>query len=56
MHVSCNFEEVIPDDLYYLLKLTRRSLSEELLTEEVGYLMHHELVEGREFWTKKQVE
>jgi len=43
-----DFEELGLDHLEHLLQLLARSLSKKLLAEEVGHLVRHQLVEGRE--------
>ena len=56
MHICRNLEEVILDYFYHLFKLSTSSLSEELLAEEVGDLVHHQLVNGGELRAQQQVE
>ena len=46
MHVCSDFAEVVLDLLKHRLELLLSCMSEQFLTEEVGNLVHHELVEG----------
>ena len=46
MHICSDFAEVVLDLLKHRLELLLSCMSEQFLTEEVGNLVHHELVEG----------
>ena len=56
VHVCSDLEEIILDHFNYLLELAASSLSEELLAEKVGDLVHHQLVKGGELRAQQQVE
>jgi hypothetical protein len=56
MHVCSNLAEVVADRLKYILQLHLGSLPEEFLTEEVGDLVHHQLVESAVLLVEQLVE
>lgn len=56
MHVSCYLVKVV---LYYFqntFQLFHRCQSKELLTEEIGHLVHHQFVKSCVFWAYQLLE